>query len=457
MNVSVIGTGYVGLVTGASFAFLGHRVCCYDVDLAKIEALQKSIIPFYEPYLEILVDEQVKKKQLFFSCSLDEFFAQSDIVFIAVGTPTDPQSGAVDMTYLKKAALEIGKNMQPHRYYVVVNKSTVPVGTHQLVEELIKESLQVSGTKDVAFAVASNPEFLREGNAIEDVFYPDRIVVGTYCPKALALLEELYRPLIEQSFTLPSFCPQRPQNLGRVPFVKVHPLSSELIKYASNAFLATKITFINEIANLCDLFGANIDEVSLGMGLDQRIGPSFLKAGLGWGGSCFGKDLKGLIHDGKKMGYAAELLQKSLQNNYSQRSRAIYKLQQALKTLRGRRIGLLGLAFKAQTDDLRDAPALDLIEKLMESDCTVKVFDPVAMENLKRLRPQWPLVYAIDEYDLAEGCDGLILVTEWKRFHGVDWQKIHSLMKNPLLIDGRNFLDRQRLEAFGFVYSGIGR
>ncbi|KAB2951553.1 UDP-glucose/GDP-mannose dehydrogenase family protein [Heliorestis acidaminivorans] len=457
MDVAVIGTGYVGLVTGASFAFLGHKVICHDVDKAKIEALKKGKITFYEPYLEELVQDLLPKQRLLFTSSLEEALAKSEVIFIAVGTPTAPNTGAVDMTYVRQVARQIGKTLQPHRYYLIVNKSTVPVGTHQLVEGLIQQSLSETGTEKVNFAVASNPEFLREGNAIEDVFYPDRIVVGCHCSQGLALLKTLYEPLIEQKFNLPSSFPARPSKMSKVPFVQFDPISSELIKYASNAFLATKITYINEIANICDLVGADVKDVALGMGLDQRIGSAFLKAGIGWGGSCFGKDLRGLISEAQQRGYSPDLLLASLKKNYEQRYRAIYKLQEELKTLRGKKIGLLGLTFKAKTDDLRDAPALDLIERLLLLDSTVKVFDPLAMEELQRLRPQWPLVYEQNAYDLAEGCHGLILVTEWEQFLSLDWQKVYELMKKPIIVDGRNFLDRQRLEEIGFVYSGMGR
>ncbi|MTV50381.1 nucleotide sugar dehydrogenase [Heliobacillus mobilis] len=456
MNVAIIGTGYVGLVTGASLALLGNTVKCHDIDQEKVNLLLKGRVPFFEPYLESIVQDQVTQKRLIFSSNLSTCISDADFIFITVGTPTDQVSGAVNLEYVCKAATSIGKLLTPDKSPVIINKSTVPVGSHKIVQKMIEEGVYQSGNDNVHFAVASNPEFLREGSAIIDFFYPDRIVIGSENTEALARLELLYRPLLDQSFNPPTTIPPRPEGFSQVPLIKVDPISSELIKYASNAFLAMKISFINEIANISDRLGGNIHDISRGIGLDRRIGPHFLKSGLGWGGSCFGKDLKGLVFDASASGYNPKVLTAVLESNSLQRTVPILKLQSYLKSLRGKSIGVLGLSFKPDTDDLRDAPSIEIIKKLVDLHAIVKVYDPVAMNHFRANYPSLPIKYANDEYDLVNSLDGLILVTEWDQFTQLDWKKIYDKMKHKVVVDGRNVLDKNCLEAIGFVYYGIG-
>jgi UDPglucose 6-dehydrogenase len=457
MRVTVIGTGYVGTVTGVCLAYLGHHVSCVDLDEAKIGRLKKGDVPIYEPFLAELLPLAAQNGTVEFTTDLGEVVAPSDVVFIAVGTPSQP-SGEADLRYLESAARAVGRAMDKERYHVVVNKSTVPVGCGNLVEALVREGLaEVHGSSDgVRFGVASNPEFLREGSAIADSLFADRIVIGSEDERALAILRELYQPLVEQTFTPPPFL-HRPSRLARTPLVTTTITSAEMIKYASNAFLAMKIGFANEMANICERVGADITEVVSGIGLDSRIGMPFLNAGIGWGGSCFGKDVHSLLHTAKEYGYHAKLLEASLEVNTLQRQLVIQKLQEKLYILKGRTVGLLGLAFKPNTDDLRDAPSLQIAERLVQLGVRVRVFDPIAMEACKSQHPGLRITYCEDALSVAEKADALVLVTEWPEFRQLHLPALAQRMSHAVLIDGRNLFAPDEARRAGFDYTGIGR
>jgi UDPglucose 6-dehydrogenase len=429
MNVAVLGVGYVGLVTGACLAKLGNRVICADVDEAKISCLEKGVMPIYEPGLEELVAAGVEEKNLAFSHDVKSAVRDSELVFICVGTPSD-DDGAADLTYIRAAAKDLAASL--NAYKLVINKSTVPVGSTRLVEQIIRENSSVLHE----FDVISNPEFLREGSAIDDFMKPDRIVVGTASPKAIRLMTELYGPL-------------------SAPLLVTDPASAEMIKYASNAFLATKVSYINAIANVCEAVGADVKEVALGMGYDHRIGFEFLKAGPGWGGSCFPKDCRALVRIAKDSGYDFELLQGAINVNEDQQTLMIRKLQKLVGELKGKTIGALGLAFKPNTDDVRDSPAIIIIAKLIEAGAAVQAYDPVAMDNAKRLLSK--LSTCSDPYAVASGSDALIVLTEWDEFKWLDFGKIKALLKNPVVVDTRNCLDPKLLRQMGFLYEGVGR
>ncbi len=459
MHVLIVGSGYVGLTTGACLSFLGHEVVCYDVDQSKIDMLNSGQLPFYEPYLADLVLGEKEKGRLNFSMDLAGCVNQADFIFICVGTPSRNGNGFVDLTFVRQAALSIGQLMMPGKLRVIVNKSTVPVGSNGFVKNLVLEGLHIKRNGDgnnVDFATASNPEFLREGNAVFDSLYPDRIIIGADDERATAMLRNLYMPIIKQDFTVPDSLPSRPTGFDIVPFICVDSTSAEVIKYAANAFLATKISFINEIANICQRVGADIRRVSHGIGLDSRIGSRFLNAGLGWGGSCFGKDLRGLISNALEYDYDPCLLKAVLDVNYRQRHICIKNLQETLKVIRGKTITLWGLSFKPGTDDLRDAPALDITSKLLEIEANIKVFDPVAMPAYRQICGNSGIQCVDDLYKAVENADGLIIVTEWPQFRDADWRKVKEKMRQPVIIDGRNLLNREELEAMGFVYRGVG-
>jgi UDPglucose 6-dehydrogenase len=458
MRVTVIGTGYVGTVTGACLAYLGHRVTCVDTDLSKIEKLRAGLPPIYEPGLEELIASARGKGGIDFQTELELSVRESDVIFIAVGTPPLP-SGESNLTYLESAARGIGASMDGSRFRVVVNKSTVPVGSGNLVETLVREGVLESHpdlSESVCFGVASNPEFLREGSAIHDSLYPDRIVVGAEDPATIAIMRQLYLPLIEQKFVDPSFAP-RPESTADVRFVATTITSAEMIKYSSNAFLALKIGFSNEMANICERVGADVTEVMTGIGLDARIGVSFLNAGIGWGGSCFGKDISSLLHTANEYGYQARILEASLAVNHMQRNVVIQKLQEKLYILKGRTVALLGLAFKPNTDDLRDAPSLQIAEKLIQMGVRVRAYDPVAMDACRDHHPELRIVYCNDALSAAEHADALILVTEWPEFTRLNLTEMASRMNNPVLIDGRNLFQPEKAREAGFAYTGIGR
>jgi UDPglucose 6-dehydrogenase len=458
MRVTVIGTGYVGAVTGASLAFLGHRVTCVDTNPSKIERLRLGKTPIYEPGLEDLLTLAGERGGIDFDTDLARPVRESDVIFIAVGTPPLP-SGESNLSYLESAARSIGAAMDGSRFRVVVNKSTVPVGSGNLVDTLVREGIldshpDLSG--QVRFAVASNPEFLREGSAIHDSLYPDRIVVGAEDAATLDTLCELYRPLVEQNFTDPSFAP-RPVNLRKVPIVTTTLTSAEMIKYSANAFLALKIGFSNEMANICERIGADVSEVMRGIGLDSRIGVAFLNAGIGWGGSCFGKDVSSLVHTAGEYGCQARILEASLAVNRMQRNIVIQKLQEKLYILKGRMVALLGLAFKPNTDDLRDAPSLQIAEKLIQMGARVRAYDPIAMASCREQHPNLRVLYCNDALSAAEHADALVLVTEWPEFANLDLKDLAGRMNNPVMVDGRNLFHPELAREAGFDYAGIGR
>jgi UDPglucose 6-dehydrogenase len=458
MRVTVIGTGYVGTVTGACLAYLGHTVTCVDTDATKIAKLQRREMPIYEPHLAELVGEAAVRGGIDFTTELSQAAADSDVIFIAVGTPPHP-NGEANLTYLESAARGIGGAMDSSRFRVVVNKSTVPVGCGNLVEALLHEGIRAARPteeKRIRFGVASNPEFLREGCAIADSLYPERIVVGAEEERTLETLRELYRPLVEQTFEAPAFLP-RPAAVGRVPLVTTTLTSAEMIKYAANTFLAVKIGFANEVANLCERVGADSTEVMAGIGLDSRIGSKFLNAGLGWGGSCFGKDIQSLLHTAEEYGYNARLLEAALAVNRAQRQVIIQKLQEKLFILKGRTIALLGLAFKPDTDDLRDAPSLQIAERLVQLGARVKAYDPIAMPACREQNPGLRIQFCESALDAASEADAVVLVTEWDEFRRIDLPAMAAVMQQPVLVDGRNMFDPETARAAGFNYSGIGR
>lgn len=437
MNIAIVGTGYVGLVTGTCFAETGADVTCVDVNEEKIENLKKGIIPIYEPGLENMVERNVKAGRLHFSTSLVDCLDEVDIVFSAVGTPPD-EDGSADLKYVLEVAHTIGRHI--NKYTLVVTKSTVPVGTARKVKAAIREELDKRGV-DVEFDVASNPEFLKEGNAIDDFMSPDRVVVGVESERAKKLMSKLYKPFMCVNF--------------RVIFMDIP--SAEMTKYAANSMLATRISFMNDIANLCELVGADVTAVRDGIGSDSRIGRKFLYAGCGYGGSCFPKDVKALIKTAEQNGYNMQVLKAVEEVNEKQKSVLFDKLNRHYQgELKGKTIALWGLAFKPGTDDMREAPSLVLIEKLKAAGCHIRVFDPVAMDESKR-RIGDTVYYASDIYDTLLEADALMLVTEWKEFRMPNWKVIKKIMNNPVVFDGRNIFDADDVQENGFVYHCIGK
>jgi UDPglucose 6-dehydrogenase len=449
MNVSIIGTGYVGLTTGACLAFLGHRVTCVDSDERKVNELHHGKIPFYEPHMAELVAEA--RPNLCFTTQYGDAIPTAQVVFIAVGTPPGP-NGAPDLRYLEAAARGIGEHVTGE-FVVVVNKSTVPIGSGNWVESIVRDAYELRHGRKAngTFAVASNPEFLREGSAILDSLYPDRVVIGTDDQRTAEVLYSLYRPILDQKFQPPPFAP-RPDGFGAVPLISADLASAELIKYAANAFLALKISYINEIGQLAEKVGADIGRIAKGIGLDARIGTRFLQAGIGWGGSCFGKDTAALIATASEYGLNAPIVTAAREINRRQRERVVEKLLGELKILKGRTVGMLGLAFKPHTDDLREAPALDIARKLIERGVRVKAHDPVAMERFRQENGGLDVTCCGAPEDVAEDADALILVTEWPQYRELDWQAVKSSMRTPVLLDGRNLLDREAMIRMGFRY-----
>lgn len=437
MKIAIVGTGYVGLVTGTCFAEMGTEVYCVDVDANKIEGLKKGIIPIYEPGLEDMVNRNYQAERLVFTTDLRECVNEVEVLFCAVGTPPD-EDGSADLTYVLEVAREIGRCME--KYILVVTKSTVPVGTGEKIRQTIQEELDKRGV-DIDFGIASNPEFLKEGAAIKDFMSPDRVVVGVETEEAANLMTKLYRPFLLNNF--------------RVIFMDVP--SAEMTKYAANAMLATRISFMNDIANLCEIVGADVNMVRQGIGADNRIGKRFLYAGCGYGGSCFPKDVKALVNTAKLNGYPMRILQAVEEVNEDQKSILFRKLEKHFDGyLRGKRIAVWGLAFKPETDDMREAPSLVLIEKLLNAGCEVLAYDPVSMEEAKR-RLDGSILYAKDIYDAVVDADAVMLVTEWKEFRLPSWSAIKKLMVTPLVLDGRNIYDAKELEEAGFIYHCIGR
>jgi len=461
MRVCVIGTGYVGLVTGVCLAHIGHEVICIDNNEDKIKLLNAGQSPIFEPGLVEIMKSSTEAKLLTFSTDLTAGVRHGEVLFIAVGTPALP-TGESDTRYVEAVARGIGHCLSEadQGYKVIVNKSTVPIGSGDWVRMLVvdgitdgKKNGEGTATKPsatVEFDVVSNPEFLREGSAVYDTFNPDRIVLGSNSQRALDLMQQLYAPIIDRKLDAGYLDLTEP-----VPVVMTDLNSAEMIKYAANSFLATKISFINEIANICDRVGADVVQVARGIGLDSRIGSKFLQAGIGWGGSCFPKDLAALIHTAEDYGYEAQLLKASVSTNQRQRMIIVEKLQQVLKILKGKTIGLLGLTFKPDTDDMRDAPSLDLIEHLHRLGAKVKAYDPIVSQTGLRFGISHVIVETNLE-QLADGCDALVVVTDWPQFQNLDYAQIAQLMHNAVMIDGRNFLDREALQNAGFYYVGIG-
>ena len=451
MRVAIIGTGYVGLTTGICLAFVGHEVSCLDTDEAKIRDLKAAKIPIYEPNLQDLLEESLPN--LNFTSSYAEAIPRAEVVFIAVGTPPTP-SGAPNLEFLSQAARSIGQHAESG-FIVVVNKSTVPIGSGNWVGSLLREASEGRTNGNVPeFAVASNPEFLREGSALHDSLYPDRIVIGADEARALEVLYTLYRPILDQTFPAPTYLP-RPESVGAVPLLSTDLASAELIKYAANAFLALKISFINEVGLLAERVGANIAEVGRGIGLDSRIGSRFLNAGIGWGGSCFGKDTAALIATAGEYGLHLPIVEAARIVNSRQRDRVVEKLLAELKILKGRTIGLLGLAFKPNTDDLRESPAVEIAQKLIDRGVRVKAHDPIACERFAREHKAMCVQICDSAEDVAEGCDALVLVTEWNEYRDLDWESIAKKMRSPFLLDGRHALDREKLTRAGVHYQAI--
>ena len=453
-SVGVVGTGYVGLVTGACLAHLGHQVVCVDKNEGRIEELSEGRMPIYEPSLNELVTGCVRRASLRFSTELAPVVREADVIFIAVDTPQG-NAGSANLSNMGVVARSIGKalsEVRRERPLVVVNKSTVPVGSGDYVSMLIQEGAEGAGNGTVDYQVVSNPEFLREGSAIYDYMFADRIVIGAEERDALDTMRALYEPIIEQSF--PTHLDPRPK--AAVPFITTDLASAEMIKYAANAFLATKISFVNEIARICELVGADVGSVAHGIGLDQRIGSRFLSAGIGWGGSCFPKDIAALRAIAREYDHEPALLNATVAVNERQWKQIVSKLQHELRTLKGKRIALLGLAFKPNTDDLREAPSLKLADTLDESGARVIGYDPVAGKKASELSPNLRVVF--DPYEALSGAHAAVLVTEWDEFRELDFDLAASLMKKPpLLVDGRNALDPQEVRAAGISYRGFGR
>ncbi len=460
MRVCVIGTGYVGLVTGVCLSHIGHHVICVDNNEEKVQLMKSGQSPIYEPGLSELMKSSMASGNLEFTSDLGAGVGHGDILFIAVGTPALP-TGESDTRYVEAVARGIGEHLNGG-YKVIVNKSTVPIGSGDWVRMIVldgiaeRQKVPVGAGAPVeapaagaAFDVVSNPEFLREGSAVFDTFNPDRIVLGSDSEKAIAMMKELYTPIVERKFAEDTAAPQ-------VPVVVTDLSSAEMVKYASNAFLATKISFINEVANICDRVGADVTQVAAGIGLDSRIGSKFLQAGIGWGGSCFPKDVSALLHTAEDYGYEAELLRATINVNTRQRLLTVEKLQQVLKILKGKTVGLLGLTFKPDTDDMRDAPSLIMIESLNRLGAKVKAYDPIVSQSGVSQGLSGVIVET-DPERLADGCDALVLVTDWAKFQNLDYTKMASLMNAPVMIDGRNFLDQKKLEDAGFRYLGVGR
>ncbi len=449
MRVCVIGTGYVGLVTGVCLSHIGHHVICVDNNEQKVQLMKSGQSPIYEPGLSDLMKSSMESGNLEFTSDINAGVSHGEILFIAVGTPALP-TGESDTRYVEAVARGIGENLNGG-YKVIVNKSTVPIGSGDWVRMIVLDGLneRQKGEGDASFDVVSNPEFLREGSAVYDTFNPDRIVLGSNSEKAIGMMKELYTPLVERQFS-------EDDSASPVPVVVTDLSSAEMVKYASNAFLATKISFINEVANICDRVGADVTQVASGIGLDSRIGSKFLQAGIGWGGSCFPKDVSALVHTADDYGYEAELLKATINVNTRQRLLTVEKLQQVLKILKGKTVGLLGLTFKPDTDDMRDAPSLIMIENLNRLGAKVKAYDPIVSQSGVSQGLSGVIVET-DPERLADGCDALVLVTDWAKFKNLDYSKMASLMNAPVMIDGRNFLDQKALEAAGFQYIGVGR
>ncbi len=451
MRVLIIGTGYVGLNTGVVLSYIGHDVTCLDVNAEKIKQLQAGIAPFFEPHLDELL-ALVGKRMKFTTSYAEADIPSMEVVFIAVGTPSLPD-GSANLEYVRQAAEAVAEYMDD-QFTVVVNKSTVPIGSGNWVGSLIKAAYEEKTGKKIngQYAVVSNPEFLRQGAALQDSFYPDRIVIGSENEHGIQCLTELFNPLLTQNFNPPA-CLPRPNGLEGVPLLVCDLASAEVIKYAANSFLALKISYINEIAHLAQKVGADIAQIAKGIGLDDRIGPRFLNPGIGWGGSCFGKDTAALVATAREYHLDMPIVKAARDVNYKQRTWVVDMLQEELKILKGRRIALLGYSFKPDTDDLRDAPSLDISRLLVQRGAVVRAHDPVALDNALRQYPDLGVTFCQDVYDAIEDAEAIVLVTEWPMYRELDWEQIPPVP----VIDGRNFLDRDVLRALGFTVIGVGR
>lgn len=432
MNICVVGVGYVGLVTGACFAEFGIRVTCVDNDLAKIKRLKQGKIPIFEPGLEELVAKNIKENRLTFTDNLEEGIKHALVIFIAVGTPSDSK-GKADLRYVKEVAQAIGRTL--NGYKLIVTKSTVPVGTGKIIHELIRKNRK----EKVPFDIVSNPEFLREGSAIEDFMRPNRVVIGAESDQAVAIMKDLYSPLY----------------LIETPFVITTVETAEMIKYASNAFLATKISFINEMANLCEKVGADVNLVAKGMGLDNRIGSKFLHPGPGFGGSCFPKDTSALAQLADSLGYDFEIVKSVIRVNERQKQRMVEKILKAVGPVKGKTLGFLGITFKPNTDDIRDAPALYIIKKLESLGARIKAYDPAGMEEGRKILKN--VAFQENLYAVGEGAEALILATEWNSFRTIDWVKMKSLLKEPVVIDLKNIYEPAKMHKLGIRFTCVGR
>jgi len=434
MNITMIGTGYVGLVSGAGLADFGMTVICVDKDQERIQKLHKGEIPFYEPGLEELVQRNVKNGRLSFDSNLKTAVDRSLVIFVAVGTPDNGQ-GQTDLSQVEEVAKSLGEIIDD--YKVLVIKSTVPVGTNNWFKEIVQKKLKKGSNIDIV----SNPEFLREGSAIEDFMRPDRVVIGADSTRALAIMKDIYRSLY----------------IIETPFVFTNLETAELIKYASNAFLATKISFINEVANICEKVGADVHQVAKAMGLDKRIGSKFLHPGPGFGGSCFPKDTHAFAYLGKKLGSPASIVESVIKVNQNQRGVMVEKIEKAVGSLEGKMIGILGLAFKPNTSDVRESPAIDIIQALLQKGAKVKAYDPEGMDEFKKAVNSINLTYGMDAYAVVKGVDGLVILTEWNEFRNLDFKEVKKLMAQPLIIDLRNIYEPERMSELGYHYIGVGR
>ncbi len=432
MNIAVVGTGYVGLVTGTCLAETGNHVICVDINKEKVQKMQAGVVPIYEPHLDVLFERNIKQGRLTFTTNLEEAIAKAKIIFLALPTPPG-EDGSADLSYILGVADDLGKIMKD--YKVIVDKSTVPVGTADKVRKAVAKHAKVE------FDIVSNPEFLREGFAVDDFLKPDRVVIGASSDKARKTMEELYKPYVRQGN----------------PIVFMDERSAELTKYAANAFLATKITFMNEIANLCELVGADVDAVRIGIGSDDRIGKRFLFPGIGYGGSCFPKDVQALAKSANEVMYDFKILESVMEINEKQKTIIIPKVKNYFKgDLKGKKIAVWGLAFKPDTDDIREAPALYIIEELLKAGATVAAYDPEAMNNVRNLIGD-KITYAMDEYDALRGADALLIATEWSLFRTPDFERVSSLLKNKAIFDGRNLYGIDQMKELGYYYTSIGR
>ncbi len=433
IKITIIGTGYVGLVSGACFAEIGHQVICTDVDERKIQMLNNGTIPIYEPGLQELVAQNVERGRLLFTSDVPSAIEQSDVLYIAVGTPMSA-TGEADLTYVRAVAERIGQSINAPK--VVVNKSTVPVGTGKMVRDIIRP---YAGKKNIGFEVVSNPEFLREGTAIKDFFQMERVVIGTQSPDAAAVIKEIHAPL-------------------NTVTVETDIETAEMIKYASNAFLAMKISFINNISNLCEKVGANVLDLSYGMGLDSRIGSKFLNAGIGFGGSCFPKDTEALLAISRSVDYDFKLIESVIQTNKNQPLQFVDKIEQVLESVADKKIAVLGLAFKPGTDDMRSAPSIPIITELTRRGAAVRAFDPVALANAKSyLNDVTNIEYFEKLYETVKDCDACVILTEWPEVVAVDLERLRAALKQPIIVDGRNVFDLSVMKEHGFVYCSMGR